>query len=1148
LRITCTLILFFEITLSLSAQNLSNLRSRKLALNADTVQLDSLSLVPGSVIITSKDGNLLNDSAYKINYARSLLISSRSLSDSIFVSYRVFPFFFPATYQHRSLAEAKISSDGGAMSLVLPRKTSGNVPLLGNDDLNKQGSIARGISFGNNQDAVVNSQINLQLNGRLSNDLNITAAIADDNIPVQDEGYTQQIQEFDRVYITLYNEKFSLTAGDFSINQTPGYFLKFSKKIRGLEFTGNWKQRNTAWTFTQHLSGAVAKGKYRRQIISGVEGNQGPYNLTGNLGETYVLVLAGSEKVYLDGKLLKRGEDADYVIDYNNAELSFTAACLITKDSRIVVEFEYSDKNYARFMAYASSEWNSNKGNFWFNFFSESDNKNQPLQQSLTNEEKQILALAGDNLDLMVVPNVDSVAYSNELVLYRKTDTLVNSVTYTVYVYSTDSLNACYKVGFSYVGADAGDYVQIASDANGKVYKWVAPLNGTHSGSYMPIQQLVPPQKKQVFSAGGAFSINPRTKLLAEISATHNNANSFSSIDKSNDDDLAFRFSVDKLWFTADTSGRKLQTTLAVFYSGENFDPVDRFRDTEFERDWNITDTTGGNEKQVNLGLNYSGKSLNKLIYKADWLNRSVGFNGLRQQLISQYNFLGNKLDLNVSVLNSKAEQQGTRFLRHKITLSHKVKVVTLGLTSEGEYNIWDIDSTSVLGSESFAWQAFEAGLFAGDSLRQSIRFYWRRRLDWLPKNSTLKSVSHADDFSAVGFWGRNPEHTWKVIVTYRRLNVSDTVLLDADDENTLLGRLENNQQFFKGGLAFVTFFELGSGLEERKEFSYLKVSQGQGLYTWNDYNENNRKELNEFEIAAYSDEADYIRLWLPTGDYSQTYSGRWGESMLINASRLIKNKSSIGKMLSKLSNRFSYNLDRKDSRNDLLNSLNPFIGNSYDTSLINLTSQAQNIFSINNLPLSGSSDYQYTQSNSRLLLVNGFDSRTVKNHTIKIRCIPWSGIVFSSVVEAGRKEYQSEYFSSKDYSIRNLSVQTGCSFQPGVSRMVNLDGLWAKKQNIAGEEAVKKELTASVKLGFINKANLQLDASFIHFTYNAATATSIAYEMLEGLLPGANYTWQVQYRQRLTNGIDLELNYNGRKSDGSRTIHVGSMQVRASF
>jgi hypothetical protein len=63
--------------------------------------------------------------------------------------------------------------------------------------------------------------------------------------------------------------------------------------------------------------------------------------LKGQNGELYVLVVSGSERVYVNGTLLKRGENNDYTIDYNAGEIIFTPLFTITSEMRIAIEYNF---------------------------------------------------------------------------------------------------------------------------------------------------------------------------------------------------------------------------------------------------------------------------------------------------------------------------------------------------------------------------------------------------------------------------------------------------------------------------------------------------------------------------------------------------------------------------------------------------------------------------------------------------------------------------------------------------------------------------------------------------------------------------------------------------------------------------------------
>jgi hypothetical protein len=53
---------------------------------------------------------------------------------------------------------------------------------------------------------------------------------------------------------------------------------------------------------------------------------------------------------------------------------------------------------------------------------------------------------------------------------------------------------------------------------------------------------------------------------------------------------------------------------------------------------------------------------------------------------------------------------------------------------------------------------------------------------------------------------------------------------------------------------------------------------------------------------------------------------------------------------------------------------------------------------------------------------------------------------------------------------------------------------------------------------------------------------------MLDGLLPGQNYLWNVDLTQRLSSFLELNFQYEGRKAGTSGVVHIGRAQIRALF
>ena len=97
------------------------------------------------------------------------------------------------------------------------------------------------------------------------------------------------------------------------------------------------------------------------------------------------------------------------------------ANTLINKDKRIIVEFQYSDKNYEIFTS-IFCYYQKNNSSFYVHAYGEQDSKNQPLQLDFDLLDRQTLENIGDNIDLAIGSGIDSVDFNQVTNLYQKID------------------------------------------------------------------------------------------------------------------------------------------------------------------------------------------------------------------------------------------------------------------------------------------------------------------------------------------------------------------------------------------------------------------------------------------------------------------------------------------------------------------------------------------------------------------------------------------------------------------------------------------------------------------------------------------------------------------------------------------------------
>lgn len=1122
----------FGFSAAFSQEIKSTYTNKKIAFSKDTISIEKKSINKNFFKIFDKTGKEIDSTFYKVDFQKGILVFKEnfSVTDSLSVSYLNYPDFITKTYSIYDKAQV-VPNEAGELYVVKNNKLNTFKPF---DGLNSSGSITRGITVGNNQNTTVQSNLDLQITGKISDKISLRASIQDSNIPLQDNGYSQKLDEFDQIFIELFTKSWNIRAGDLFLENRQSKFLNFNKKVQGLSSRFSLgSEGNKTEIFA---SGALVRGQYARSNFTGQEGNQGPYKLRGNNGELYVLVISGSERVYVNGILKERGENNDYIIDYNAGEITFTSLFPITSEMRINIEYQFSDRNFTRFVTYGGVDHQNEKWSLSGYIYSENDVKNQPLQQNLSEEQVQVLINAGDNPDLMTAPSAYVDTYSENKILYKKV--FVGLV--EVFEYSNNPDDVLYNVRFLLVGNNLGNYVLANIQAIGKIYQYVVPIAGIPQGNYEPIVRLMAPTKIQIATLLGKYNPSEKTIIDFEVGVSNNDKNLYSNLDDSDNKGFAVKMNAKQRLFSK-------KFTLDAFANyqliQQNFKTIERLFTIEFNRDWNLYNPIG-NQSFLTAGLDFKFPEKGFARYQFENLDFSKNFSGTRHVFNGLYRTKNWVFQNNSSVLKSDGTFSKTQFIRSESRTKYHFKKNWIGGSFRLEDNEERIAATQQLSTLSQKFSEYGAFIGRGDSTKVYAEMgYFLRKNDSL-QNGLVQRVNTSNTYYLKSRLFKTNTRDLSLFVNYRRLKYED---VSRKSEPSLNSRLLYSDSFFKQFIQLTTAYETNSGTIAQQEFTYLEVEPGQGVYMWNDYNNNGIQELQEFEIAPFPDLAKYVRVFLPNQIFVKTHQNKFSLSLTLNPF-IWQNENGFKKFISYFYNQTSFLIDRKIIRDSDNFDLNPFSAN--DTNLLGLNSSFRNSFFFNRGKQKHSTTYNYLTSRTQNLLSIGLIESKNKAHQLQYLHL----IDKSWLVNFSTKTIFST-IASENYAARNYKIE-GYQLVPKISYLFSKNTSWdlfyeyQKKENKIGNNELLTQNRFGTSFTYSGKKQFTANGEFSLYNndFTGSSLSAVGFQMLEGLQPGKNQTWRLLLQKNLTQYLDVNVNYQGRKSETSKTIHTGSVQLRAYF
>jgi hypothetical protein len=578
-------------------------------------------------------------------------------------------------------------------------------------------------------------------------------------------------------------------------------------------------------------------------------------------------------------------------------------------------------------------------------------------------------------------------------------------------------------------------------------------------------------------------------------------------------------------------------------YINQDFRSIENLYNIEFARDWNLMNPVG-DQRLITTGVGVEHPKIGGGSYSFQNLDYSENFKGSKHEITSAIVLKKLRSIINASYLDSEGSQLNSKFFRIHNRTIYALKNAWVGGKISAENNQVKAISNDSLTPISQKFNAYEGFIGIGDSTKVFIEGGYKFQSNDSLRLSILKNVNTSNTYYLKSRPVNTKNSQLSIFANYRVLKDKDGT---DEDEQSLNSRILYNQSLFEGKVRLNTALETNNGVIAQQEFTYIQVDPGQGVYTWIDYNNNGIQELDEFEVAQFQDEGTYIRVLLPNQIFQKIRENKFSQILTLNPQSW-SNKEGIFKLISHFYNQTSYVLERKVLRGNDTFDINPFPDGGDDQLGLNLN--FRNALFYNRGKQNFTTSYTFLSASNSNFLSLGQQENKLESHQFNFNHKLWEAWLVTLKSSIGTNESTSENFDSRNYLLDFYDLNPKISYLLNNQTRFDIFYQFSNKANSFGEMETLNQQNLGFSFSYANTEKISINGEFnyIDNDFKGSAFSPVAYQILEGLQPGINYTWRLLFQKRITQYLDANLSYFGRDSKNTKTIHTGSVQLRAYF